>query len=70
MDYVYTISACFSSAEPMKKKKKLDINVIVQREMKKRKKIEKQIKRLEAKGLQLKPIDEIEGERSFMKTLE
>lgn len=54
----------------MKKKKKLDINIIVQREMKKRKKIEKQIKKLEAKGLQLKPIDEIEGERSFMKTLE
>jgi len=54
----------------MKKRKKLDMNIIVQRETKKRKKIEKAIKKLELKGRQLKPIDEIEGDRSFIKTLE
>ena len=47
-------------AEPLKKKKKLDPQVIKQREERKRKKLEKQIRRLEKNSRQLKPIDEIE----------
>lgn len=47
-------------AEPLKKKKKLDPQVIKQREERKRKKIEKQIRRLEKNARQLKPIDELE----------
>ena len=54
----------------MKKKKKMDLTVIVQREIKKKKKLEKAIKKLESKGLKLKPIDEIEGDRQILKTLE
>lgn len=47
-------------AEPLKKKKKLDPAVIKQREERKRKKLEKQIRRLEKNARQLKPIDELE----------
>ena len=47
-------------AEPLKKKKKLDPQVVKQREERKRKKIEKQIRRLEKNARQLKPIDELE----------
>lgn len=47
-------------AEPLKKKKKLDPQVVKQREDRKRKKIEKQIRRLEKNARQLKPIDELE----------
>lgn len=47
-------------AEPLKKKKKIDPQVLKQREERKRKKIEKQIRRLERNSRQLKPIDELE----------
>jgi large subunit ribosomal protein L40 len=47
-------------AEPLKKKKKLDPQIIKQREERRRKKLEKQIKRLERNARQLKPIDELE----------
>lgn len=47
-------------AEPLKKKKKLDPQVLKQREDRRRKKLEKQIRRLEKNARQLKPIDELE----------
>uniref|UniRef100_A0A1B0GPN6 Large ribosomal subunit protein mL40 n=1 Tax=Phlebotomus papatasi TaxID=29031 RepID=A0A1B0GPN6_PHLPP len=47
-------------AEPLKKKKKLDPMIIKQREERRKKKIEKQIRRLEKNARQLKPIDELE----------
>ncbi|CAG4957396.1 39S ribosomal protein L40, mitochondrial [Colias croceus] len=47
-------------AEPMKKKKKMDPAIIKAREDRRRKKLEKQIRRLEKNAKQLKPIDEIE----------
>ncbi|KAL0819527.1 hypothetical protein ABMA28_007624 [Loxostege sticticalis] len=47
-------------AEPMKKKKKLDPQIIKAREDRRRKKIEKQIRRLQKNAQQLKPIDEME----------
>ncbi|KAJ6638269.1 39S ribosomal protein L40, mitochondrial [Pseudolycoriella hygida] len=46
--------------EPLKKKKKIDPAIIKQREDRKRKKLEKQIRRLEKNARQLKPIDEME----------
>jgi len=54
----------------MKKKKRVDMTIIISREERKMRKIEKAIRKQEAKGRQLKPIDEIEGDRSFIKTLE
>lgn len=47
-------------AEPLKKKKKLDPAIIKQREERRRKKLEKQIRRLEKNARQLKPIEELE----------
>jgi large subunit ribosomal protein L40 len=47
-------------AEPLKKKKKLDPAIIKGREDRRRKKLEKQIRRLEKNARQLKPIDELE----------
>lgn len=47
-------------AEPLKKKKKLDPQIIKQREDRKKKKIEKQIRRLEKNARQLKPVEELE----------
>ncbi|XP_041969686.1 39S ribosomal protein L40, mitochondrial [Aricia agestis] len=47
-------------AEPMRKKKKMDPAIIKAREERRRKKIEKQIRRLEKNARQLKPIDEVE----------
>jgi large subunit ribosomal protein L40 len=44
----------------LKKKKKIDPAVIKQREERKKKKIEKAIKKLEKNARQLKPIDELE----------
>ena len=58
------------SGEPMKKKKKTDISIILGREQRKMRKLEKAIRKQEMKGRTLKPVDEIEGERSFKKTLE
>jgi len=64
-------SICISSAllfktspclfgEPLKKKKRLDPAIIKAREERRKKKIEKQIRRLEKSARQLKPIDECE----------
>lgn len=47
-------------AEPLKKKKKMDPAVVKAREDRKRKKLEKQIRRLEKNARQLKPIEELE----------
>ncbi|XP_022817740.1 39S ribosomal protein L40, mitochondrial [Spodoptera litura] len=47
-------------AEPMKKKKKIDPAIVKAREERRRKKLEKQIRRLEKNARQLKPIDEME----------
>ncbi|XP_061721915.1 large ribosomal subunit protein mL40 [Cydia pomonella] len=47
-------------AEPMKKKKKIDPAIVKAREERRRKKLEKQIRRLEKNARQLKPIDELE----------
>ncbi|XP_055903569.1 39S ribosomal protein L40, mitochondrial [Eupeodes corollae] len=47
-------------AEPLKKKKKIDPQIIKQREERKKKKIEKQIRRLEKNARQLKPIEELD----------
>ncbi|XP_059053328.1 large ribosomal subunit protein mL40 [Achroia grisella] len=47
-------------AEPMKKKKKIDPAIVKAREERRRKKLEKQIRRLEKNAQQLKPIDEME----------
>ncbi|XP_026743129.1 39S ribosomal protein L40, mitochondrial-like [Trichoplusia ni] len=47
-------------AEPMKKKKKIDPQIVKAREERRRKKLEKQIRRLEKNARQLKPIDELE----------
>ncbi|XP_012285332.1 39S ribosomal protein L40, mitochondrial [Orussus abietinus] len=47
-------------AEPMKRKKKMDPAIIRQREERKKKKLEKQIRRLEKNVKQLKPIMELE----------
>lgn len=47
-------------AEPLKKKKKMDPAIIKAREDRRKKKIEKQIRRLEKHARQLKPIDELE----------
>lgn len=47
-------------AEPLKKKKKLDPQIIKQREDRRKKKLEKQIRRLEKNARQLKPIEELE----------
>jgi len=60
----------FASGEPLKKKKKIDMSIIVNREQRKMRKIEKAIRKQEAQGRKLKPVDEIEGDRSFLKTLE
>lgn len=50
----------FSRAEPLKKKKKIDPAVVRAREERKKKKLEKQIRRLEKNAKQLKPIGECE----------
>ncbi|XP_023296707.2 39S ribosomal protein L40, mitochondrial [Lucilia cuprina] len=47
-------------AEPLKKKKKLDPQIIKQREDRRKKKLEKQIRRLEKNARQLKPVEELE----------
>ncbi|XP_026480573.1 39S ribosomal protein L40, mitochondrial-like [Ctenocephalides felis] len=47
-------------AEPLKKKKRMDPQIVRQREERRRKKLEKQIRRLEKNARQLKPIDELD----------
>lgn len=55
--YILIISILFR-AEPLKKKKKLDPAIIRAREERKKRKIEKQIRRLEKNAKQLKPLEE------------
>ncbi|XP_064078465.1 large ribosomal subunit protein mL40-like [Macrobrachium nipponense] len=57
-------------AEPLKKKKKVDPQVLRHREERKKKKIEKAIKRLEKNASQLKPIDEIDVPLSLLQEKE
>lgn len=47
-------------AEPLKKKRRLDPAIVRAREERRKKKIEKQIRRLEKNARQLKPIEECE----------
>ncbi|KAG7173864.1 39S ribosomal protein L40, mitochondrial-like [Homarus americanus] len=47
-------------AEPLKKKKKLDPQLVRQKEERRKRKIEKAIRRLEKNAGQLKPVDELE----------
>ena len=60
----------FCSAEPMKKKKKVDNQQLFAKEMKRRKKLEKAIKRIESKGRKLKPVDEIDWDFKLATTRE
>ncbi len=54
-------------AEPMKKKKKMDPQILKAREERKKKRIEKSIKKLEKNAKQLKPIEEIDLSISLQK---
>ena len=57
-------------AEPMKKKKKLDIQLVKMRHERKIRKVEKQIRQLKKTPRQLKPIEEYKLPPSIMKELE
>ncbi|GAB1598966.1 39S ribosomal protein L40, mitochondrial-like [Argonauta hians] len=56
--YFQTTETLFGT--PLKKKKKTDVQVVMAREQRKKKKIEKQIKRLTKHSQKLKPIEEIQ----------
>ncbi|CAB0031223.1 unnamed protein product [Trichogramma brassicae] len=58
--YNFGIVNAFSNAEPLKKKKRLDPAIIRAREERRKKKLEKFIRRLEKHAQQLKPIAEQE----------
>ena len=47
------------SAEPLKKKKKMDPAIVKAREEKKKRRIEKSIRRLEKNAKELKPLEEL-----------
>lgn len=64
MQFHMTPALC---GEPIKKKKRIDPMVIKGREDRKKRKIEKQIRRLEKNARQLKPIDENELPRELYK---
>lgn len=55
------------NAEPMKAKKRIDPAVLMLRETRRKKKIEKEIKKLEKFGRRLKPIEENEPDRALLK---
>ena len=57
-------------AEPLKKKKKIDPAVVRAREERKKKKLEKQIRRLEKYERQLKPVSELEVPTSIVDNYE
>lgn len=63
VDSVNFVEYYFYSAEPMKKKKRVDPNILAARTQKKLKRIDKEIKRLTKFGRIMKPVTEIEGER-------
>lgn len=54
-------------AEPMKKKKRLDPAIVKARSERRKKKLEKQIRRLLKNSKQLKPIEEVEIPRALFK---
>lgn len=56
--FIHTTSVTYG--EPMKKKKRIDPQVIKARENRKRRKLEKAIRQLAKHARQLKPIDELE----------
>ena len=56
---LYFILYFFFRGEPLKKKKKMDPMIIRMREERKKKTIEKKIRKLEKTSSQLKPIDEL-----------
>ena len=56
--------------EPMKAKKRIDPQVLLARENRKRKRIEKQIKSMEKLGRKLKPVEETEPDRALVKEAE
>ncbi|XP_066249732.1 large ribosomal subunit protein mL40 [Euwallacea similis] len=58
-NYLFWSTPCLM-AEPLKKKKKLDPAIVRAREERRKKKLEKQIRRLEKNARQLKPISECE----------
>ncbi|XP_054167165.1 39S ribosomal protein L40, mitochondrial-like [Oppia nitens] len=62
-------SACLM-AEPMRKKKRIDPQLLKRREERKLRKLEKEIKRLEATPKQLKPIIELQLTPQVIKELE
>ena len=53
----------------MKKRKRVDAGQIMQKEIKKRRRLEKAIRKLEMRGRTLKPVDEIEGTPALFKTI-
>jgi len=54
----------------MKAKKRIDPQVLLARENRKRKRIEKQIKSMEKLGRKLKPVEETEPDRALVKEAE
>ena len=54
----------------MKKRKKIDPTILIARETRKRKRLEKEMKRLDRLGRILKPIEEIDGDRSIRNQME
>lgn len=57
-------------AEPLKAKKRIDPQVLLARENRKRKKIEREVRRLERFGRRLKPVEEAEPDRLVLKEIE
>lgn len=62
------LSDCLN-AEPTKAKKRVDPALLMLKENRKRKRLEKEIKKLEKFGRRLKPIEELEPDRSISKEL-
>ena len=60
----------FERSEPMRRKKKQDAGLVVQREQRRKRKLEKELAKLEKKGRKFKPITEQEVSRNLQKTLE
>ncbi len=56
-------------SEPLKKKKKSDTQTLVAKEQRKKKRLQKSIKRLQQKGRLTRPVEEISGFRHVIKTL-
>lgn len=54
----------------MKRKKKVDPGLMFQKEVKKQRKLEKEIRKLENKGRIMKPIEEYEVSRNVANTLQ